>query len=68
MHYTIKTMYGKSINIDGEFTNINDIKNEVYNKIGTPIDKQRLLINGKLITEIPKPNSIISLVFKLIGG
>ena len=61
-------MYGKSINIDGEFTNINDIKNEVYNKIGTPIDKQRLLINGKLITEIPKPNSIISLVFKLIGG
>lgn len=67
MKYTIRTMYGKKYIVDNINT-YDDLENNITTLIGTPPNKQRLLLNGKLITSLPKSDSVLYLVFKLIGG
>lgn len=60
-------MYGKKYILDNINT-YDDLENKITNMIGIPPNKQRLLLNGKLINSLPKSDSILHLVFKLIGG
>ena len=60
-------MYGKKYAIDN-INSIQDLENKVFEETKIPPNKQRLLFNGKLVTDLPKNNSILYLVFKLIGG
>lgn len=67
MLYTINTIQGKKYTIE-ENTNLVNLKHKILKEIGTPIDTQCLLLNGKLIKELPNKNSILYLVYKLTGG
>lgn len=60
-------MYGKKYTINNIKT-YDDLENNITKIIGTPPNKQRLLLNGKLITSLPKSDSVLYLVFNLIGG
>ena len=68
MVYKIRTLSGNNIIINETVENVNDIKKIIENKYGTPINFQRLLYNGKILNDLPPNNSIIYLVYKLLGG
>ena len=42
----IRTMTGKTVNINGNFKNTDELKSKICERIGTPPNKQALLYNN----------------------
>ena len=75
MQIFIKNLTGRSIAFEVEpETSIEDLKNKILEKEGTPVDEQRLIYGGRQLQEGTvadyniQNNSSISLVLRLRGG